>query len=149
MILCILLILIVLTIIFMIMNVILWDSYVVEMLGIISYIMVIITIIIGFIFGFVNYPKSEGIHQGIITAVDQEGLIFNHYKIYLKSSGYTNQSDETEYCAYLSEYELVDKIKENIGKQVKLKYGHDGGQIGITSCGTYHVKSFELVEETK
>ena len=103
----------------------------------------------GIINGFVSYPKSEGTHQGVITAIDQEGLIFNHYKVYLKSSGYTNQSDETEYCAYLDETELISGLKENIGKQVKLKYGHDGGYIGIKSCGTYHITGFDVVEEEK
>lgn len=113
----------------------------------ISVIMFIFFVVFGIINGFINYPKTEGTHQGIITAIDQEGIIFNHYKIYLKSSSYTNQSDETVYCAYLYETELVNNLKENIGKQVQLKYGHDGGYIGIKNCGTYHIKNFEIVKE--
>lgn len=103
--------------------------------------------IIGITHGFINRPATEGTHQGVITAIDREGIIFNHYKIYLKSSAYTSQGDETEYCAYLDEIELVNQLKEYIGKQVRLNYSHKGGYIGIKDCGTYHIDSVELVEE--
>ena len=103
--------------------------------------------IIGITHGFINYPATEGTHQGVITAIDREGIIFNHYKIYLKSSAYTSQGDETEYCAYLDETELVNQLKKYIGKQVRLNYSHKGGYIGIKDCGTYHIDSVELVEE--
>ena len=103
--------------------------------------------ILGIFHGFINYPATEGTHQGVITAVDREGIIFNHYRVYLKSSAYTTQGDETEYCAYLNETELVNQLKEYIGKQVKLNYSHPGGYIGIQSCGTYHIDSVELIEE--
>ena len=95
----------------------------------------------------INYPKTEGTHQGIITAVDLEGVFFRRYEVYLKSSGYTNQSDETKYLLYEYEKELADELKGAIGKQVQLHYGHDGGYIGWKSCGTYHIKSFEFVCE--
>lgn len=114
-----------------------------------SFILAFLVFIFGCFHGFIDYPKTEGTHQGIITAVDREGAIFNHYKVYLKSSGYTNQSDETVYCLYSEELELANELKENIGKQVKLNYGHDGGYIGYKSCGTYHIKSFEVVEESR
>jgi hypothetical protein len=103
--------------------------------------------IIGITHGFINYPATEGTHQGVITAVDREGVIFNHYRVYLKSSAYTSQGDETEYCAYLEETELIKQLQEYVGKQVKLHYSHKGGYIGIKSCGTYHIDSVELVEE--
>lgn len=108
-------------------------------------------LIFGIFHGFVNYPASEGIHQGTITAVDREGYIFNHYKIYLKSNGRntndTSVSDETEYCLYLNENELADVAKEYIGRTVKIYYSHPGGYIGIKNCGTYHIDKIELVEE--
>lgn len=103
--------------------------------------------IFGYFHGFINYPKTEGTHQGIITAVDLEGVYFRRYEIYLKSSGYTNQSDETKYLIYDYEKELADELKNAIGKTVQLKYGHDGGYIGWKSCGTYHIKSFEIIEQ--
>ena len=97
--------------------------------------------------GFIVHPKTEGIHQGVITAVDLEGVHFRRYEVYLKSSGYTNQSDETTYRIYDYETELAEELMNAIGKTVKLYYGHDGGYIDWKSCGTYHIKRIEVLEE--
>lgn len=106
----------------------------------------IISLITGCFTGFVNQPKTEGIHQGVITAVDLEGVYFRRYEVYLKSSGYTNQSDETIYKLYEHETELAEQLINAIGKTVKIYYGHDGGYIGWNSCGTYHIKRVEVLE---
>lgn len=103
--------------------------------------------IVGGINGFINYPPTEGSHIGVVTAVDLEGVYFRRYEVYLKSSGYTTQSDETRYLLYDYEKDLADQLKECLGKEVKLTYGHDGGYINWKSCGTYHIKSFEVIEE--
>lgn len=105
-----------------------------------------IIFIVGCFTGFIYHPPTEGTHQGVITAVDLEGTYFRRYEVYLKSSGYTNQSDETIYLLYDYEKELAEQIKEAIGKEVKLNYGHDGGYIHWKSCGTYHIRSFEIVQ---
>ena len=105
-----------------------------------------ILMIIGCFTGFFNQPKTEGIQQGVITAVDLEGVYFRRYEIYLKSSGYTNQSDETIYKLYEHETELAEQLINAIGKTVKIYYGHDGGYIGWNSCGTYHIKRVEVLE---
>lgn len=104
--------------------------------------------VFGCFHGFINYPKTEGTHQGVITAVDLEGVWFRRYEVYLKSSGYTTQSDETVYLIYENETELLQKLRDAIGKEVKLYYGHDGGYIGWNSCGTYHIKDIEIIEDT-
>lgn len=107
-----------------------------------------ITIVVyGCFNGFVDYPPTEGTHQGIITAVDLEGVYFRRYEVYLKSSGYTAQSDETVYKIYEYEKDLAEELKKCIGKEVKLNYGHDGGYIGWKSCGTYHIESVEVIEK--
>ncbi len=103
--------------------------------------------IFGCFHGFINYPATEGTHQGVITAVDLEGVWFRRYEVYLKSSGYTNQSDETKYLCYDYEAELIEQLKNAIGKTVKIHYGHDGGYIRWNSCGTYHIKSIEIIDE--
>ena len=103
--------------------------------------------IFGCFHGFVNYPATEGTHQGVITAVDLEGVWFRRYEVYLKSSGFTGQSDETKYLCYENETELVEQLKNAIGKTVKINYGHDGGYISWNSCGTYHIKSIEIIED--
>jgi hypothetical protein len=110
-------------------------------------LILVVFVLIGSFHGFIKYPSSTGMHRGVITAIDQEGVIFNRYRVYLKSSSYTNQSDETEYCLYLKETDLANQLKNNIGKEVILNYGFEGGYIGYKSCGTFHIKSFELVEE--
>lgn len=115
----------------------------------ISLICLLVFTVLGFMNGFISHPKTEGTHQGVITAVDLEGIKFRHYNIYLKSSGYTEQSDETTYCLYNDELELKEELQNAIGKQVKLHYGHDGGYIPWNSCGTYHIKSVEVLEEEK
>lgn len=104
-------------------------------------------LIFGCFHGFINYPPTEGTRQGVITAVDLEGNWFRRYEVYLKSSGYTAQSDETVYLVYENETELIEKLKNAIGKEVKLHYGHDGGYIAWNSCGTYHIKDVEIIGE--
>lgn len=116
-------------------------------LSIICFILFFGIFIFGCFHGFIVYPATEGTHQGVITAVDLEGVYFRRYEVYLKSSGYTGQSDETKYLIYDYEKELADELRNSIGKTVKLNYGHDGGYIGWNSCGTYHIKSVEVIEQ--
>lgn len=114
-------------------------------LGVIAIFGALIFLVVGIFHGFINYPPTEGTHQGVITAIDLEGVLFRRYEVYLKSSGYTNQSDETKYLIYDYEKSLAEELKSAIGKEVQLNYGHNGGYIPWNSCGTYHIKSFTLV----
>lgn len=121
-------------------------------LSVLFWILTFITIVIGSFTGFINYPPTEGTHQGEIIAVDLEGVYFRRYEIYLKSNGFTSNSDgnisnETKYLIYEYETELAEQLKNAIGKTVKLNYGHDGGYIRWNSCGTYHIKSIEILED--
>ena len=127
-----------------------WD----EKMSFCSIVFLFISLIIllyGCFHGFINHPATEGSHVGTITAIDLEGVWFRRYEIYLKSDGfeYSNGkiSSETKYLTYEYEKDLVEELKKYIGKKVKLNYGHDGGYISWNSCGTYHIKSVELVEE--
>lgn len=74
-------------------------------------------------------------------------MYFRRYEVYLKSSGYTGQSDETKYLIYEYENDLAEELKDAIGKTVKINYGHDGGYIGWNSCGTYHIKNVEIIDD--
>lgn len=123
------------------------DSGILLFIGILMCLIALGLFIFGCFNGFVYYPATEGTHQGTVTAVDLEGIYFRRYEVYLKSSGYTGQSDETVYKIYADETELAEQLKNAIGKTVKLHYGHDGGFIGWNSCGTYHIKSIEIIEE--
>lgn len=147
---------IVISIIILIIDSILWiNSWENEEIGFILFIIGTIGLIGGMIFGcfngFINHPRTEGIHQGTITAVDLEGVYFRRYEVYIKSGGYSKNSndtysDETKYCLYEYEKDLADKIRNLIGKQVKIEYGHEGGYIGWKSCGTYHIKNVEIID---
>ncbi len=144
----------ILSIIFFIIYVCTWDcDEWAQWIGWILLILSTILLIVGMFTGFVYHPSTEGTHIGVITAIDLEGIWFRRYEIYLKSGGYskgtndTVPSDETKYKIYENEKELANKLKEAIGKTVKIYYGHDGGYIGWKSCGTYHIKNVEIVEE--
>lgn len=120
-----------------------------ERLTMVFFIMALVVSIFGLFHGMINRPETKGIHQGVITAVDLEGVYFRRYEVYLRSygeHGETGKSDETKYLLYAYEEELAEELKDSIGKTVKLHYGHDGGYIGWRSCGTLHIKSFEVVE---
>lgn len=113
----------------------------------ISWTLAVIVSIYGGFHGFINHKPTEGTHQGVITAVDLEGTYFRRYEVYLKSSAYTTQGDETKYLIYDYENDLAEELKDAIGKTVKINYGFDGGYIAWNSCGTYHIKSIEIIEE--
>lgn len=144
-------------ILFSILGIILWivtavtDEFTPFIIGVVFFLIAIIISIYGGFHGFINYPQTEGTHVGIITAIDLEGVYFRRYEVYLKSDGFESNngtvSNETKYLAYEYEKELAEELKRYIGKKVKITYGHDGGYIGWNSCGTYHIKSIELLEE--
>lgn len=121
-----------------------YGEYIKVKLFLVSLVLAIITFVFGVFHGWLYYPATEGTHIGTITAVDLEGVYFRRYEVYLKSEGTTN--DEDKYLIYDYEKELADTLKENIGKKVKLHYGHDGGYIAWNSCGTWHIKSVEVLE---
>ena len=128
------------------------DEYWSMITGLTLLILAIVMTINGCINGFINYPPTEGTHVGEITAIDLEGVWFRRWEVYLKSDGFSSDSDgklsnETKYLLYENERELVEQLKEYQGKKVKLYYGFEGGRIKWNSCGTYHITKVELVEE--
>lgn len=141
----------ILSILLMLIASMVYDDVGYSVLGFMFFMICFILFIVGCFTGFINYPKTEGTHTGVLTAVDLEGIWFRRYEIYLKSGGYnTNaeiQSDETKYCLYENETDLKEQLENAVGKKVKLTYGHDGGHIDWKSCGTYHIKSVEILEE--
>lgn len=144
-------------ILFFILGIVLWtvtaasEEFTLFIIGTVFLIIACIICIYGCFHGFINYPPTEGAHVGTITAIDLEGIYFRKYEVYLKSDGFESAngsiSNETKYLAYEYEKELAEELKQYIGKKVKITYGHDGGYIGWNSCGTYHIKSIELLEE--
>ena len=112
-------------------------------------LLLIVSVVLGCLFGFIPHRSSEGVHTGIISAVDREGYFGNKYKIYLKTSQFTAQDDETVYYLYNHETELADKAKSLVGKNVVVKYSFEGGYISAWSAGENHIYSIEEVERTE
>lgn len=114
---------------------------------------------IGKLHGYINYAESNDRDKARITAVTQEqDLLKTYYKIeveYLtntptQSGMITNYNIEkdTFYC-YITDKELVNKLKENMYKELWIISGHKGGYENYKDFGTKLIKDIELIEEKK
>lgn len=116
-----------------------------------------IPIAIGGLHGYINYVESNDRDKARITAVTQEQDAFKvYYKIdveYLtntptQSGVVTNYNIEkdTYYC-YITDEELITKLKENMYKELWIVSGHKGGYENFRDFGTKLIKDIELIEE--
>lgn len=144
-------------ILFFILGIVLWtvtaasEEFTPFIIGTVFLIIACIICIYGCFHGFINYPPTGGTRIGTVTAIDLEGVYFRRWEVYLKSDGFEYSdgkvSNETKYLLYENETEILEQLREYQGKKVKLYYGFEGGYIRWNSCGTYHIKSIELLEE--
>ena len=129
--------------------------------GILSTICIIAVIIvpigIGKLHGYINYAESNDKDKARITAVTQQQDIWKtYYKVeveYLtntptQSGIVTNYNIEkdTFYC-YITDKELVNKLKENMYKELWIISGYKGGYETYKDFGTRLIKDIELIEE--
>jgi len=138
------------------------ESYEHEILfGVISIViflaLFIVPISIGSLHGYIDYAESNDKDKARITAVTQEqDLLKTYYKIeveYLtntptQSGMITNYNIEkdTFYC-YITDKELVNKLKENMYKELWIISGHKGRYENYKDFGTKLIKDIELIEE--
>lgn len=119
----------------------------------------IIPICIGNYHGYIDYVESNDKDKARITAVTQEqDFLKTYYKVeveYLtntptQSGMITNYNIEkdTFYC-YITDKELVNKLKENMYKELWIISGHKGGYETYKDFGTKLIKNIELIEEDK
>ena len=119
--------------------------------------MFIVPIGIGSVHGYINYVESNDRDKARITAVTQEqDLLKTYYKVeveYLtntptQSGMITNYNIEkdTFYC-YYEDVELVEKLKNNMYKELWIISGHKGGYENYKDFGTKLIKDIELIEE--
>lgn len=117
----------------------------------------IIPIAIGELHGYINYAESNDKDKARITAVTQEQTLFKtYYKIeveYLtntptQSGVITNYNIEkdTFYC-YITDKELVNKLKNNMYKELWIISGYKGGYENFKDFGTKLIKDIELIKE--
>lgn len=125
--------------------------------GVLICAVVITPLAIGDLHGYINYVESNDKDKARITAVtQQQDLLKTYYKVdveYLtntptQSGMITNYNIEkdTFYC-YITDQELVNKLKENMYKELWIISGHKGGYENYKDFGTKLIKNIELIEE--
>ena len=116
----------------------------------------VIPAIIGNAHGYINYIESNDKDKARITAVTQEQDLFKtYYKVeveYLTNTPtqngiVTNYNIEKDifYC-YITDKELVEKLKNNMYKELWIISGHKGGYETYKDFGTKLIKDIELIE---
>lgn len=112
---------------------------------------------IGNLHGYINYVESNDRDKARITAVTQQQDIFkSYYKIeveYLTNTPTQNGiitnyniEKDTFYC-YITDKELVNKLKENMYKELWIISGYKGGYETYKDFGTKLIKDIELIKE--
>lgn len=86
---------------------------------------------------------GDGRHTGFITAVEQEGLIFPNYRVYVKTDNSSSQEDV--YCVDRRNKELADKLRNfSTGRQlVSISYSGVKG-IGFDLCNGEEIKDVTI-----
>lgn len=108
-------------------------------------------LIIGFIttaiFGNLCLDYATGSHRITPTAVDTD--IFGNYKVYYKTSQYTQNNQEDYYYIQKEDTELAEQIKEYVaeGKEVIIYYDKWVGFKGFTAPSTSPIVKIEEVKE--
>lgn len=126
-------------------------------LGVLMVIASIVLLIFGCCHGFIYYNESNDKDLARITAVTQEqNWLHTYYKVeveYLTNTPslqgqieYYNIEKDTFYC-YYNDKELVEKLKNNMYKELWLISGYKEGYNGWKDFGTKLVKDIELKED--
>lgn len=116
----------------------------------------VMPITIGSVHGYINYIESNDRDKARITAVTQEqDLLKTYYKVeveYLTNTPTQNGiitnyniEKDTFYC-YITDKELVEKLKSNMYKELWIISGHKGGYETYKDFGTKLIKDIELIE---
>lgn len=124
--------------------------------GALSGLIAFIILLVEIFHGFIDYKPSNDKGLARITAVTQEQDVFKtYYKVkveYLtntptQSGVVTNYNIEkdTFYCYYEDE-ELVNKLKNNMYKELWIISGHKGGYESYKDFGTKLIKDIEFKE---
>lgn len=106
---------------------------VIEVLVALVIILVVVGGLIGILFALIGggVPNS-GQHTGIVTSVEQEGIIWHTYKAYVKTSAQSTQEDA--YC--VTDPQVVTALQNDADaiKEVTVYYSR-GFFVGPWSCG--------------
>lgn len=132
-----------------------------ELVGAVITILIVLAIIItpfyAIFHGIVNYKESNDKDLARITAVTQEQTLFRtYYKVEVEYLTNTptqegvvqnkNIEKDTFYCYYENQ-ELVQKLKDNMYKELWIISGYKGGYETWKDFGTKLIKDIELKKE--
>ena len=121
-----------------------------ELIGLIVKFIVFL-LIIGFIataiFGNLCLDYAAGSHRITPTAVDTD--MFGNYKVYYKTSQYTQNNQEDYYYIQKEDTELAEQMKEYIteGKEVIVYYDQWVGFKGFTAPSISPIVRIEEVKD--
>ncbi len=112
---------------------------------------------IGELHGYIDYKPSNDKDLARITAVTQEQDMFKtYYKVeveYLTNTATQNGAiqkknieKDTFYC-YYDNQELVQKLKDNLYKEIWIISGYKGGYENYKDFGTKLIKDVQIKEE--
>lgn len=129
--------------------------------GILAFILWILLLVvpigIGCLHGYINYNESNDKDLARITAVSQEQTMCRtYYKVEVEYLTNTptqegmiqnkNIEKDTFYC-YYEDKELVQKLKDNMYKELWIISGYKGGYETYKDFGTKLIKDIELKED--
>jgi len=129
--------------------------------GILGFILLIallvIPIAVGSLHGYIDYKESNDKDLARITAVTQEQTAFRtYYKVEVEYLTNTptqqgmiqnyNIEKDTFYC-YYEDKELVNKLKDNMYKELWIISGYKGGYETYKDFGDKLIKDIELKED--
>lgn len=132
-----------------------------ELVGAVITILIVLAIIItpfyAIFHGIVNYKESNDKDLARIIAVTQEQTLFRtYYKVEVEYLTNTptqegvvqnkNIEKDTFYCYYENQ-ELVQKLKDNMYKELWIISGYKGGYETWKDFGTKLIKDIELKKE--
>lgn len=120
-----------------------------ELIGGIIFIVIVLSIIVFFIaaiFGNLCLDFAAGSHRITPTAVDTD--IWGNYKVYYKTSEYTQNSQEDYYYIKKEDTELAEQMKEYVseGKEVVVYYDEWVGFKGFTNPSEAPITKIEKIE---
>lgn len=120
-----------------------------ELIGGIIFIVIVLSIIVFFIaaiFGNLCLDFAAGSHRITPTAVDTD--IWGNYKVYYKTSEYTQNSQEDYYYIKKEDTELAEQMKEYVseGKEVVVYYDEWVGFKGFTNPSEAPITKIEVIE---
>lgn len=115
------------------------------MTKIIVIVLVAVILIVGFVlFDSVSLNTERGgSHTGYVTAVDQDGVFFTNYQVYVKTDNSSSQEDI--YCVNRSNKALIDELRTYSKSRALVTVNYSGNiGIGLGLCHIEEIRSVAL-----